>query len=40
MNNAKKEDALTLELLEAIENKSDVSQRHLADRMGGYLVVR
>lgn len=34
MNTPKKEDALTLELLEAIEDKSDLTQRHLADRMG------
>ena len=34
MNDPKREDALTLEILEAIENKSDVTQRHLADRMG------
>ena len=34
MNDTKKEDALTLELLEAIEDKSDLTQRHLADQMG------
>lgn len=34
MNDPKKEDALTLELLEAIEDRSDLSQRHLADKMG------
>ena len=35
MNNAgDKEDALTLEILEVIENQSHVTQRHLADRLG------
>ena len=34
MNDSKKDDAITLELLEAIEGKCDVSQRHLADRLG------
>ena len=34
MNDPKKEDSLTLELLEAIDDKSDLTQRHLADRMG------
>ncbi len=29
-----REEALTLELLEAIEARSDVTQRHLADRLG------
>lgn len=29
-----KEDALTLEILEVIENQSHVTQRHLADRLG------
>lgn len=33
MNNKDREEALTLELLEAIEAKSDVTQRHLADRL-------
>lgn len=30
----KKEEAVTLEILEVIENQSDVTQRHLADRLG------
>lgn len=35
MNNmVDKEDALTLEILEVIENQSHVTQRHLADRLG------
>lgn len=34
MNNKDREEALTLELLEAIEAKSDVTQRHLADNLG------
>lgn len=34
MNNKDREEALTLELLEAIEANSDVTQRHLADRLG------
>jgi DNA-binding MarR family transcriptional regulator len=34
MNNKDREEALTLELLEAIEAKSDVTQRHLADSLG------
>ena len=29
-----REEALTLEILQAIEARSDVTQRHLADRMG------
>ena len=34
MNSKKKEDAATLEILQAIENKKDVTQRHLADKLG------
>lgn len=34
MNNKDREEALTLELLQAIEAKSNVTQRHLADRLG------
>lgn len=34
MNGQEKEDAITLEILQTIENKSDVSQRFLADNMG------
>ena len=34
MNSKQREEALTLELLEAIEQRSDVTQRHLAGRMG------
>lgn len=34
MNNREKEDSLTLELLEAIEESSDVTQRHLARELG------
>ena len=34
MNNKDRKEALTLELLEAIEANSDVTQRHLADRLG------
>ena len=32
MNNKRKEDSLTLELLEAIEEQSALTQRHLAKR--------
>ena len=34
MNNKRREESLTLELLEAIEQNSGVTQRHLARRMG------
>jgi DNA-binding MarR family transcriptional regulator len=34
MNGREKEEALTLELLQAIEQNKDVTQRHLADRLG------
>ena len=34
MNNNDKEDALTLEILETIQNQSDITQRHLADTLG------
>ena len=34
MNNNDKEESLTLEILETIGNKSDVTQRHLADNLG------
>ncbi len=34
MNDMQKEDAATLELLQAIEDKSDVTQRHLANQLG------
>jgi len=34
MNTGEKEQALTLELLETIDQQSDVTQRHLADRLG------
>ena len=34
MNIDNKQDALTLELLEVIDKRSDVTQRHLADRLG------
>ncbi len=34
MNNQQKEDTATLEILQAIENKRDVTQRHLADSLG------
>ncbi|MGH8510088.1 MAG: winged helix-turn-helix transcriptional regulator [Gammaproteobacteria bacterium] len=34
MNAAEKEDAVTLEILSAIEEKSDLCQRHIADRLG------
>ena len=34
MNTNKKEEALTLELLETIDQQSNVTQRHLADRLG------
>jgi DNA-binding MarR family transcriptional regulator len=33
MNSKQKEDTATLEILQAIENKKDVTQRHLADRL-------
>lgn len=33
MNAKQKEDTATLEILQVIENKSDVTQRHLADRL-------
>ena len=33
MNNKQKEDSATLEILQAIENKKDVTQRHLANRL-------
>lgn len=33
MNNKQKEDTVTLEILQVIENKKDVTQRHLADRL-------
>jgi len=34
MNTANKDDAVTLEILQAIERDSDVTQRHLAARLG------
>lgn len=34
MNNKDKEDAITLGILETIDKQSDVTQRHLADRLG------
>lgn len=34
MNNKQKEESVTLEILEAIEEQSDVTQRHLAHRTG------
>ncbi len=34
MNAPEKEEAVTLEILSAIEQKSDLSQRHIADRLG------
>ena len=34
MNDIDREDSLTLEILETIENKSDLTQRHLADNLG------
>ncbi len=34
MNNKQREEALTLELLQAIEERSDVTQRHLASSLG------
>lgn len=34
MNNKQREEARTLELLQAIQEGGDVTQRHLADRMG------
>lgn len=33
MNNQQKEDSATLEILQVIENKNDITQRHLADRL-------
>ena len=33
MNNKQKEDNATLEILQAIESKNDLTQRHLADRL-------
>jgi DNA-binding MarR family transcriptional regulator len=33
MNNQQKEDTATLEILQAIEEKKDVTQRHIADRL-------
>jgi len=34
MNNREKQESVTLEILEAIDAKSDVTQRHLAQRTG------
>ena len=34
MNNKDKDDSLTLEILQVIENQNDVTQRHLADKLG------
>jgi len=34
MNSQQKEDTATLEILQTIEDKSDVTQRHLADQLG------
>jgi len=34
MNATEKEESVTLEILSAIEEKSDLSQRHIADRLG------
>ena len=34
MNTRKREESLTLEILEAIEQRDDLTQRHLADQMG------
>lgn len=34
MNNDNREDSLTLEILESIEHRSDITQRHLADTLG------
>jgi len=34
MNNKQREDTATLEILQTIENKRDVTQRHLADSLG------
>jgi len=34
MNTQQKEDTATLEILQTIEDKSDVTQRHLADQLG------
>lgn len=34
MNNDHREESLTLEILESIENRSDITQRHLADDLG------
>ena len=33
MNTRQKEESLTLEILQTIEEKNDVTQRHLADRL-------
>ena len=33
MNNKKKEDTVTLEILQVIDSKKDVTQRHLASRL-------
>jgi len=33
MNNQQKEDAATLEILQVIENKDNITQRHLADKL-------
>ncbi len=33
MNNQQKEDTVTLEILQTIENQSDLTQRHLADKL-------
>lgn len=34
MNTNNKKDSLTLELLEAVNNESTITQRHLAERLG------
>jgi DNA-binding MarR family transcriptional regulator len=34
MNNRQREESITLEILEAIEQKDNVTQRHLADKLG------
>ena len=34
MNNEQRKESLTLEILQTIEQQNDVTQRHLADRMG------
>ena len=34
MNTNKREESLTLDILEAIEQRDDITQRHLADRLG------